>query len=551
MCGLVGVASSERHKNSKARKEALFDAIWMNTLRGDHSTGLAAVRIGQETGEPLVYKRAVSGPDFLQMTPARKILDDIDQFSMLIGHNRYSTIGNQTNGNAHPFQFDHITFAHNGHITNHGALLPLGKHCPIYVDSASAAMAMALVGEQEVLEKAQGAFAFVWHNAKDGTLNFARNSSRPLKFCYVKGENTMWWMSERTMLVSVLDRNNIPIEGPFYNVPENLWIKFNIKDLREYHTVPFVPRSLHTSRTAAGQTGAGSDAGGAGTGRSDTTPKTEPKGDWIRGARIAAAQEKLIASLLASCEKPSKEEITKREFDIRKGSSRPQGQKKVRRTSQKLGTSGFSYDQMVVVELDGWKAYQNQLRVGSTQGKIFNTDVRVHLSSVPLDSYRDYKAMDVILCRIVNMKPDKASSSQMLIVEPHPMAREFCVVWKRRWNAVKNQMAGALPAPKEVDKSFPQPLLSLPRKQPAPANDDHAHEANLTHCGPGGTTVSAARYGELTKNGCCICSGDLPQDAAGSRRIIWIDPDPVCIDCANNPKNVQEYGLPRQPGMLH
>lgn len=541
MCGLIGVASTERLKNSRNRGEAFADGMWMNTLRGDHSTGFAAIAIDKEKEEPYIFKRAMNGPDFLSMAQTQRVLKDIEKFSMLLGHNRFSTIGSHSTSNAHPFNFGHITLTHNGHVNNAVSLLPAGKTCPIYVDSAQVAMAMSLIGEKEVLERATGAFAFVWHDAKDGTLNFARNTDRPLKFCYVKDENTMWWMSERAMLWAALDRNKIIIEGPMYNVPEKLWFKFNPKNLREYTTIPFVHRSLGGTRSTAVTAGTDKATTGGNTAASGTSTN-DNKGDWNRGARIAAAQGRLITTLLAGCKKPTKKEIEEREFELKKNSSRPGGWKKVRKVTEKLATSGYQYDQPVVVDIRTWNKYSNQRQAGKVGGVIFNTAVPVHMSFLTMQQFAKFKELSVLLGKVVNIKPDK-TGVQALIIEPHPLAEEFAKSWDNRWAQVNAARNAAPEAVLSVEK------LRDTLRLPAPANDTGSPQ--LTHCGPGGSTISKARFDELTKSGCSICTGDISESAELSKNILWLDRDPVCFTCSTDPKNIAEFNLPKLPTRIH
>lgn len=511
------------------------------------------------------------------MDRTRRIISDIEKFSMLIAHNRASTTGAPINMNAHPFQAGHITLTHNGHVSNAWSLLPAGKTCGIQVDSAQVAAAMELIGEKETLERCQGAFAFVWHNAKDGTLNFARNAGRPLKFCYVKDENTMWWMSERPMLVSILDRHNIKIEGPFFNVPENLWVKFNVKNLREHTTIPFVPRLQGTTRSA---TTTDHGVNNRTTQNSTQTTAASPSGtsgkdEFLRGSKVAAAQEKLITTILASCDKPTVDELKKREFDLRQNSCRPTGHKKVRRAMEKISHMGFSYDQLVVVDLSAFKTYANQKRKGYAEGTIFNTKVPVHFAALSMEQYMDYKQMDVLLGRVVNYKPNP-NGHQSLIIEPHPMAEEFNQKWIARWELVEAARRGlqqqhhpnirpqlVLPSPKQVsipvvNEATLTRFLQTGSLNPRPiesggqgaGSDGDVSSSLLTHCGPNRSTISRGRYHQLTKAGCAMCSGDIPDSVEDSTHVFWINDSPVWTCCNQDPDKMQHQGHELK-GVIH
>jgi predicted glutamine amidotransferase len=577
MCGLAGVASTERMKDYIKRRDAMVDMMFMNTLRGDHSTGLGAVFIDKENEEPLVWKRAMAAPDFLGLDRTKAILRDMEKYSIFLTHNRAATTAAINSNNAHPFTYGHITLTHNGHINNAYELVEYSKRTSTGVDSAQVAQGMELLGEKETLERVTGAYAFAWHNTKDGTLNFARNADRPLRFCYIKGENTLWWGSEREMLVAALRRNKIEIESAFLSVPEKTWLKFNVKDLREYESIPFVP----SSRAATG-TGAEAATWRRHPNNSSSTATIpignlpgssgENKPNRERDIRVATAQERLILSLITTMKKPTNKEISDRETVIGKFSSRPTGGKKVSLAKERLATTGFGFEQMVVMEIKDWEAYKNQRnRLGKINGTIFNTHIPVIMPQMTASQYQDYFRMPVLLGRVVNYRDkDDPDDPRTLVIEPHPLAAEFAIAWKTRWDAVDAQTAvrnaltnqpnaarGEVPRP-----TIPKPTLSLPNPDKA-ANEERASgtgdggagdsiRPSFSHAGPRGRGISPTRYAELTKDGCCFCQGDLGQTVADSTRLFWIDDAPACWTCQNDPKNQTEHNIPApQKGMMH
>jgi len=487
----------------------------------------------------------MAGPDFLGMGRTQRILMDADKYSMLIAHNRAATMGQRHNWNAHPFQFDHITLTHNGHVSNAMTLLPAGKKINHDVDSAHVAAAMAALGEKETLEACTGGFAFVWHNSKDGTLNIARNSGRPLKLAYVAGENTLWWMSERLMLRSILERHQITIDKEMLNLPEKVWVKFNVKNLREYTTVPFVPRSTGTTRSGA-TTVAGGQAQTVGQ-PSHTKEQTKisttigTKAAMAQGAKISEIQQDLIKDILKGIKVP-KAEQDKRVFELSKNSCRPKGHKKVRRATERLATSGFSYDQCVLVDTRMWSKYRNQDNMGQIVGTIFNSSAPVHMSSMTLEQYKDMSDLGVLLGRVVGLKPDKKTGKQALIVEPHPLYVEFDAEWSKRYDEFKTR---------EPPKAgYPRPILALPTGTVS-GNDGKSGDVDssgdgspsLTHCGPGNRAISILRFNELTKNGCGCCSGDIGNSVEESKRIMWINDSPICPMCHTDPATMAGYGF--------
>ncbi len=534
--------------------------MFFNTLRGDHSTGLGAVLAGKEKEEPLIWKRALGAPDFLVLPRTKRFLGDMDKYSIVMAHNRAATQAPINDENAHPFNFGHITLTHNGHVTNAYDFVDYQKRTNIGVDSAQVAQAMQLLGEKEVLERVTGAYAFVWHNAQDGTLNFARNANRPLRFCYIKGENTMWWVSEREMLVAALSRNNIQIESAFLSVPEKMWLKFDLKNLREYSTIPFVPRPAGSARTPAGTTAGGKQTwmGGGGIRHNTSTQQTTgTKVDYTLGARRCAVTEKLITDLLATCEKPSREVLQKRIKEYRENSSRPERDKGVRKIETRMASTGFSYDQKVLVEFNQWSAYPNQAgRLGESTGTIVNTNVPVRLLNVSSGDHVRFNSQSATLCTIVNYKPEEKVP---LVVEVHPMAPEFSVEWKKRWERPSVNAAAGPPARGSVQApgnpyGYHRPQLALPGpKTEAPHHTDGASSSPaLTYFGPDNNLISEARYRELIKAGCGCCSGDIGNTVEDSKRLVWSHNAPICWTCSNDPKTVAEFNIPTtQKGMMH
>lgn len=200
MCGLVGAAGKLTSLSGTIFKQMLY----LDQLRGMDATGIAAYSTDPKVLD--LYKKAYPAQDFLQLLGADRIIYDSKSYSVLMGHNRAASRGLVTHANAHPFQSEHIVLAHNGTLTGKGGL----EEYQHSVDSGNIAPNMVKMGEIETLEGLSGSYALTWINTKNDTLNFARNSDRPLHYAVV--DEVMYWSSEKGLLRWVLERNNISLK---------------------------------------------------------------------------------------------------------------------------------------------------------------------------------------------------------------------------------------------------------------------------------------------------------------------------------------------------
>lgn len=203
MCGLVGIIGNR--DIPKPMLEVFSQMLEVNSLRGRHSTGV--IRVSEKQGMKY-YKRALNGPVFVDTKDGWEFISGGGKVKALLGHNRWATKGAITDKNSHPFRCGPITLMHNGTLKGQ-YLLP--EHHRFDVDSENIAFAMEKLGEKAALEKLHGAFALVWHNKDDNTINFARNDERPLWFGITKLGN-IFYASERGMLSWLMARNNILID---------------------------------------------------------------------------------------------------------------------------------------------------------------------------------------------------------------------------------------------------------------------------------------------------------------------------------------------------
>lgn len=189
MCGLVGVAGNLGLKDEGLMRRMLL----VNQMRGDDSTGLAAIR---RNGDTAIVKTPGAPNDLYDMSKFKAALNG-NTSCTFIGHGRAATRGAVTKQNAHPFQFDHIVGAHNGSL-EWSAQTDLEKALDdkFGVDSAALYAAIAKFGVDETLAMTRGSWSLVWVDLNEGTLNFLRNRERPLWYGFTKDFKRLMWASE-------------------------------------------------------------------------------------------------------------------------------------------------------------------------------------------------------------------------------------------------------------------------------------------------------------------------------------------------------------------
>lgn len=228
MCGLVGIVSKSKYGMTHADVSAFELMLFMDTLRGEDSTGVFLV---DNIGNVMIAKEAVDGPKFLQTKEWRDIRSAaINRGWVLVGHNRKATRGTITDENAHPFWVeDKIVLVHNGSM--------YGSHKHLAdtdVDSHAIAHTIANADSVEAaLQKVNAAYALMWYNVQDKTFNIIRNSQRPLHFN--QNHNAWYFTSEDSILEFCLKRADIKGLKPSNSslVTESLQ-KWTLKEDKSY-----------------------------------------------------------------------------------------------------------------------------------------------------------------------------------------------------------------------------------------------------------------------------------------------------------------------------
>lgn len=193
MCGLVGIIGT-----ISILDETIFaELLYADKLRGKDSTGVFSIN----TKGNCLYHKAAMSPEELQATDEyRKV--EVHGHTALIGHNRAATKGVVTNTNSHPFVYGGITLIHNGTLRSMNGLENVHA-----VDSACIAHALSVKPTLEVLASLDGAYALIWHDSSDNSINIAKNNERSL-FQLVHHGN-VYIASDELMLRWICKRNRI------------------------------------------------------------------------------------------------------------------------------------------------------------------------------------------------------------------------------------------------------------------------------------------------------------------------------------------------------
>lgn len=220
MCGLFGMAGLGVNN---VDLDIINDLMIISALRGTDGTGLASGSlyrngtIYKNTGDPYYWRWGCADKHLED-----KIFNVVNSY--FIGHCRKRTTGDAGQKGAQPFCGETIIGTHNGMIG--------WKFEPFHTDSAK------LIGLLEAKKdiqlvvnetEASDAIALVWINRKDKTLNFYKNSRRPLYFAFNEKRSVLYWASELEMLALALRRNGVEYD-PYY-CKDNFHYSVKIEDI--------------------------------------------------------------------------------------------------------------------------------------------------------------------------------------------------------------------------------------------------------------------------------------------------------------------------------
>lgn len=226
MCGLFGAYSGYLNKQELANVRTLGI---LSQFRGIDSTGIAVVSRRKNKLKVDVHKDIVDSSNFFWYSKQADELLDSNGPSVVIGHCRAATHGSVNETNAHPLQERHITGVHNGTIDR---FAPKHDEKDTMSDSRLLMRNISYHGLFPTLREAgfSGAWAVVYFDHSNGTLNFIRNAKRPLWFMYNKGRSTLYWASEKRMLDFVAAADPSAFNEPLL-IKEDLRITYQVGNM--------------------------------------------------------------------------------------------------------------------------------------------------------------------------------------------------------------------------------------------------------------------------------------------------------------------------------
>jgi asparagine synthetase B (glutamine-hydrolysing) len=222
VCGLFGIMT---HGNVVGLEvENLRTLGLIASLRGRDSTGVLLAAGNKYMGvRQGIMKDPIDSPAFLYSYEFDKAIVEMKPF-LIAGHCRDATIGEVNEANAHPFRHKHIRGMHNGTVHK---LAPPKEMAHEYTDSRVIIESIADVGLSKTLEDCKdGAYALVYTNSNDHTLNFIRNDKRTLYWVKTKS-GCLYWASEYSMLKFMMSRSGSQFED-IMTLPTGTLLSFKL-----------------------------------------------------------------------------------------------------------------------------------------------------------------------------------------------------------------------------------------------------------------------------------------------------------------------------------
>ncbi len=150
---------------------------------------------------------------------------------VFLGHNRAATRGTVKRNNSHPFLFESVMGMHNGTLIP-SSQYKLTHHKKFDTDSEAIIAELETEGVEATIPKLEGAYALVWYDSRDNTVNFIRNKERSLYYIFDEDEKQLFWSSEWEHLASATNQIKMKDKG-LRLLPENMHLSWTVPNSNE------------------------------------------------------------------------------------------------------------------------------------------------------------------------------------------------------------------------------------------------------------------------------------------------------------------------------
>lgn len=499
MCGIFGTINVGVKYDHESRKKFLAQAFIVDSLRGEHSTGLFAVErpdVERRFKGHGVFslKRVLAGYDFIGVKEFGHHMAALKDYSYFVGHNRYATMGALTAENAHPFAEGDITLVHNGTLRNLDALPAKPKDAPkrIETDSNLIAYNLNLHAPEVVIPTLLGSFCLVWHDKRDDTLNMVRNSQRPMHLCQAKHHDALYFMSEAEMLHLLMKRNKIDHNG-IYSLDIGTWLKWKVGEMEP--TEKKVPLGQIRRTTPVGKSNSGTTRNTGTTGRFRCDKVAQPQGQRRGKALISGEFKDIPDNHSSAIEALGLNSCQDYPFNPMINKPHTHGQRTIE------GTVGFNDEHLAII-------YGVSEDLAS---RSFTREWTVQCCGVGIRLDANGSKYPVVICRLRIASTTAAIANKRLAMKQEEKV-------KKQYNV-----------PTLTAKDVIQGLTEADLLEGAGQSDaDEDYEIP----GANGRYLTKSEYKELTKHGCAQCSSDL--DVWDAPDIFWVgenDDRPLCFVC--------------------
>lgn len=516
MCGIVGLFGSDCKTYPNDKREYMLQGLFVDALRGQESTGIAL--LPKETSkDPVVFKRALSGPDFVNRKEVSRIVGRLDLSLGMIGHNRSATRGDIEDENAHPFQYGHITLVHNGTVNNADFLT--GEVCKAdsKVDSAQVAWSFSKKEPDELLPRMTGGFSLVWWDARDNTLHFARNHEKPMYWYTSPDSKMMYFGSELAMLAWLLTRRNMPFNpAGLFTAPNHHYIFKNPLNLGEYERRPFYeqPRKKGKRYKPTHHTPVILGPNVSSIMNTQTKNSTPMHTDSVLpGGTTKFSKDGTAGGLRAD----GKEHPVERE-DISKdlattiinagsnGDSRRIAQLKTLAEDISLPLA-----KTIVAEPRKWLNYKQETKMGFMLCKHNGTQAVVQIFNVTMGDWNRYSMFGRVPIKVTNFRASYALSDTTVFIG-------------------------------EVDERLFNNMYDRWRTKQQPSYIEHEAEDMIEVGQANPVHVTPKRFREMVEDGCYNCSSEIKVEDSDS--VMWFGPKeewPLCERCSKEEVVVSQW----------